>query len=129
MSLSSQILSAILGAVKSQPDAFVDSRIFDKSVSTYDVTTATNTYVERTSVVKAFYERFKEDEIDGKIVKNYDVKLTVLPALKTGFEFRFSSVDRIEVGSTNYTVVAAIPQFAGETVVAYLMHARPQAAI
>lgn len=129
MSLSTQILSAILGATKSQPDAFIDSIVYDKSSKVYDVETATNTYVERSTDVKAFYERFKEDEIDGKIVKNYDVKLTVLPKLKTGFEFRFSSVDRIVVGAANYTVVAAIPQFVGEVAVAYLMHARPQGAI
>ncbi len=129
MSLSSQILSAIIGATKSQPDAFIDSTIYDKSSKVYDVGTATNVYNERSTDVKSLIERFKEDEIDGKIVKNYDVKVTVLPKLKTGFEFRFSSVDRIVVGAANYTVVAAIPQFVGEVVVAYMMHARPQGAI
>lgn len=129
MSLQSQIRSALLSAAKSLPDAFIDSTVYDKSPSAYDVATATKTFTERSSAVKVVIDRFKEDEIDGKIVKNFDVKLTVVPTNNSGFEFDFSSVDRIVVGSQNYSIVVSIPQLVGSAVVAYLMHVRPQGTV
>jgi hypothetical protein len=94
----------------------------------YDSATATNVSTERSMEVYSVIERFKADEIDGKIIKNYDVKLIVLPKTASGFTFLLSSVDRIVANSQNYSIVAALPQYVGSVVVSYLLHVRPQGA-
>lgn len=128
MSLSTTILSAINGVTKSLSDVFIPAIVYDKDSGVYDSTTAVKVYSERSTEVLSFFDRFKADEIDGKIVKNFDVKLTVLPKLKSGFEFEFSSVDRIVVGEQNFSVVVALPQYVKQTVVSYMFHVRPQGA-
>lgn len=126
MTLSTTVLSAVSGLAKSLPDAFIASTVFDKDTSVYDVSTAKKVYSERSCDVLSFIDRFKADEIDGKIVKNYDVKLVVIPKVSTGFDFVFSSVDRIMVGQQNYSVVVAIPQYVSDVIVSYTFHVRPQ---
>lgn len=126
MTLAKSILSALSDVSKSLSDAFIDSIVYDKDSGVYDSSTAKKIYSERSTNVLSLYDRFKADEIDGKIVKNFDVKLIVIPKTKSGFEFEFSSVDRILVGNKNYSVVVAIPQFVKQTIVSYLFHVRPQ---
>lgn len=126
MNLSKNILNAVSGVTKSLPSAFIKSTVYDKGTKAYNSKTAVNVYEERSVDVVSMFEKFKEDEIDGKIVKNYDVKLMVLPSNSNGFPFKFSSVDRILVSEQNFSVVATFPIYVGPEIVAYTFHARPQ---
>lgn len=126
MTLATDTLKAINGAVKSAPSAFMLSVVYNKTEEEYNVATATNSFSEQSMEVYSVIERFKIDEIDGKIVKNYDVKLIVLPKTVAGFDFLISSVDRIVANDQNYSIVVSIPQYVGNLIVSYLLHVRPQ---
>ena len=128
MTLAVDALKAIHGAIKAAPSAFISSIAYDKTAESYNSATATNTFTERSMEVYSVVERFKADEIDGKIVKNFDVKLIVLPKKLSGFDFELSSVDRIVANNQNYSIVASIPQYVGNVIVSYLLHVRPQGA-